>query len=1361
MKRFFTFLAALCLCSFAMMAESLLSTEFKTQEEFSQWTVIDANDDGTTWKFDDWASPSYVFYGYHSTNAADDWFITPAITPTESGIVAINFAVQGSSYGEKFEVKVGNGNTVEAMTTSVSDILTPPNEVVSYVYLMEVEANETYHIGFHAISDADKWRIFLCSVDVSFTNNPVDLQAVEFVSPVSNFGLDQETVTVKVRNTGWVAVNTFDISYSIDDETVVTETVNQTLAVGEEFEYTFTAKADLSTPRKNFFLKAWTTHEDDINPNNNLCHTAVLHKAPAAVPYFMGFEANEYTDGIQILNLNNDSGDWEIYTDPWYNLAHTGSFCLAYNYDKNNNANDWAFLEPITIEEAGYYVLKFWYSGDDNHPEKLGVYYGNAAAPESMTNKIVEYAPFARGAYEESINIIYIDQPQTIYIGFYAFSDKDENWLCVDDVSFEKVDGEAADIMLMPITNPIGFVHAGTKKDIKFKLRNIGIKNTTARVEVKINDDVVYNESVEVLAQEIKDIIVADALAGLEPGTYTIAAQVYCDDDNNLENNAQTLTCKVVANPSLAWNFEDGQLPADFTYRVEDNGTINPSAGSEFNEYGWGIFNIGAHELYGEHMLAGTTWLDGTEKADRWLILPPVKPTEESCLVWDAASFNPNFLEDYAVMISSNGDDSWYYFTKEEYIQESADFKTRGIDLSEYAGQSIYIAFRLRSKNCEHLILDNIELYDVSKVELLEVKTSVDPAEGVVEKLDNFTVTFENIETVEIETYSFYPPYIASVSEDGTLSQIASAKATKVEGQANQISIAITQEGMTEITAEGKYALVIPRKDLIFNGDSKLLTTEPQFVYYYEIKGQSVVEGGLPISISPASGSIVKEISVITLEFSLDDYPNGMSYDWERNPVLYNEAGEEVALGHFGIQDPITFKSLYISFDVPITEEGTYTLKIEEGNIHEYKFGIDNPRMCPAFDIVYTVGNAELQYSISVAPSPEDNVVLADMKQFTVTFEGVQKIDFSTEAWHGYALRVDEKGNTLEEFPATCNMISDVAYTVTLDREPTELGIYRLVIPEAAVIVLDNAGVSGPNAEATFDYNVTQTEVVVEGLPISISPASGSTVKELQIITFEFSTADYPNTMDYDWEKKPVLYNEAGEEVAVGNYGYADASTYMSLYVSFEEAITAEGTYKLVIPEGGMREYGWGIENPRICPAMELTYTVGNAELQYTVTASPAPGTTIAVDELNQFTVTFEGVQKIDFSTEAWHGYVLRVDDKGNTLEEFPATCDMISDVAYTVTMDRAATEEGIYRLVIPEAAVIVLDNAGVSGPNAEVTFDYNVITVGIEDILNDATSFEVYTINGVRVLRNASTEDLKQLDKGIYIINGQKVFIR
>jgi hypothetical protein len=53
------------------------------------------------------------------------------------------------------------------------------------------------------------------------------------------------------------------------------------------------------------------------------------------------------------------------------------------------------------------------------------------------------------------------------------------------------------------------------------------------------------------------------------------------------------------------------------------------------------------------------------------------------------------------------------------------------------------------------------------------------------------------------------------------------------------------------------------------------------------------------------------------------------------------------------------------------------------------------------------------------------------------------------------------------------------------------------------------------------------------------------------------------------------------------------------------------------------------------------------------------------------------------------------------------------------------------------------------------------VTYVSVEDIIAEATSFDVYTLNGVCVLRNASAEDVKLLDKGVYIINGRKVALR
>ena len=238
------------------------------------------------------------------------------------------------------------------------------------------------------------------------------------------------------------------------------------------------------------------------------------------------------------------------------------------------------------------------------------------------------------------------------------------------------------------------------------------------------------------------------------------------------------------------------------------------------------------------------------------------------------------------------------------------------------------------------------------------------------------------------------------MAEDGTLSQIASAKMTTVEGQPTQLSIEITQEGMTEITADGKYALVITAKE---------------FVFHYQIG--TIADGALPISISPASGSTVKELSSIIFEFSAADYPNTMDYDSSKNPMLYNAAGEVVAEGHMGFADAATYMSLYVSFNEAITAEGVYTLEVPAGAMREYGYGLTNPKLCPAMTLTYTIGNAEPQYTIAVTPAPSENVALETISEFTVTFEGVQKIDFSTEAWYAYVQRLDESGKPVDSNP--------------------------------------------------------------------------------------------------------------------------------------------------------------------------------------------------------------------------------------------------------------------------------------------------------------------------------------------------------
>ncbi len=711
MKKFFTLIAAVVLTC-TLSAQTLFSTKFLTEDEFKAWTVVDANGDGSTWKFDDWGSPSYVFYTYNASNDGNDYLISPKIIPTKTGTVAILFAFQGSSYSESMEVYVANDT---ALANFVTPSITYPdikdNMHNGYV-LVDATEGEAFHVAFRATTIKDRFRLFLCSVEAKHVDNAFDLGVTAITSPTTGENLAQETVTIKVKNFAASDVNGFSVSYKIDDKEAVVENVAGTIKAGEELDYTFATKADLSTPRANYTIKAFANLADDLNSSNDTCTIKVRHVAPAAAPYFLGFEDDEDVSGLLFYNLNDDDGEWTISTGGWWSPpAHTGNNYLAYNYDSDNAGNDWAILEPILVE-PGYYALKFWYAATENHPEKLSVHYGNGSTPEAMTTKVLELNPITNATYQEAIVILNFTEAQAVNFGFYAFSQKNENWILIDDISFDKVNTESIDLAATNFSAPFDFIRSGNGTDVVLDARNLGIKDLTAEVKLTIDGGAATTQSVAVKGQEIKPVTFTNALAGLAEGKHTLQVVVTAAGDENAANDTIAKEVVVLGTPTKFWDFEDGKVPAEFTFEVGDQGTINPDAGDEFNEFGWGLFPISAHPMLGTRALAGTSWIDGVDKANRTVILPAVDITnEESYFVWDANSYNPSFLERYTVDIQDNTA-SWPYFSSEySAAAESVVPKTHGLSLADYVGKNISIAFNLTTANGEALILDNIGIY--------------------------------------------------------------------------------------------------------------------------------------------------------------------------------------------------------------------------------------------------------------------------------------------------------------------------------------------------------------------------------------------------------------------------------------------------------------------------------------------------------------------------------------------------------------------------------------------------------------------------------------------------------------------------
>lgn len=711
MRKIFTLVAAALLSAGALSAaEPLFSETFETAEDFGRWLEVDANEDGSKWQFNPDGDPSHVYYQYNSKNAANDWLISPAINIAEAGSYMVSYEVYGSSYKEAIEVWYGSAQSVAAMTTMGKSHESIPAERQGGFFLVDAPAGNL-HIGFHAVTPADRYRLYLCNMKVTQVNNPVDLRVTEIVTPVTGEALSQETVKVKIANDGLVDVDSYQVAFSVNDGEPVIETVNQPLAKGATTEYTFTAKANLSTPRGKYTVKAWTIHPDDIVPSNDAATANVRHVAPAAVPYFMGFEPDEDTSGFSYANLNYDDGYWHIAINDFFtHFSRTGDACMGYNYNKNNAGDDWFFLEPITME-TGWYVLKFWYSATENHPERLRVCYGNAPAPEAMTNVLVEYDPATNEHYLESINVFELKQSGKIYFGFYCFSDADENWLVIDDLSIEKIDNTSLDLMITDVTAPGAYLREANKKDVEFTVRNVGIIDANATVNVYLDGTKVKSEPLAITKQEIRKITMTDALAGMTAGAHTYKVEIVCDEDNNTGNNVVEGTVNYLTDAVMLWDMEDAKLPAEFTYRVEDSATLHPDAGAEFNEDGFGIFNL-EHYLLGNHALAAATWFTDDTSADRFIVMPKVKVTGKNAhFMWNSNSINERYREKYDVKVST-GDDKWYDYTGvAEISNESVYPQTRGIDLSPYEGKEIYVAFNIRTKGGEALILDNLGFY--------------------------------------------------------------------------------------------------------------------------------------------------------------------------------------------------------------------------------------------------------------------------------------------------------------------------------------------------------------------------------------------------------------------------------------------------------------------------------------------------------------------------------------------------------------------------------------------------------------------------------------------------------------------------
>ncbi len=105
-------------------------------------------------------------------------------------------------------------------------------------------------------------------IGYSSTVPELDVGISEIISPNNGSNLGDETVTVTIFNIGWEVISNLSVGFSVDNGTMIMETVAGPICYGGSIEYTFTALADLNEGGLHT-IEACTFHNGDERPDND------------------------------------------------------------------------------------------------------------------------------------------------------------------------------------------------------------------------------------------------------------------------------------------------------------------------------------------------------------------------------------------------------------------------------------------------------------------------------------------------------------------------------------------------------------------------------------------------------------------------------------------------------------------------------------------------------------------------------------------------------------------------------------------------------------------------------------------------------------------------------------------------------------------------------------------------------------------------------------------------------------------------------------------------------------------------------------------------------------------------------------
>lgn len=210
-----------------------LPMELNLSTDFDDITVLDVNNDGSTWT----NYEGNLRYNYNGSNQADDWVFTAPIEITADDIkhligLSIDARGQSTSYNETFDICFATAPTPEAMADHVV-----MSEVVNYTQFTTLQTSFLvsdpghYYVGIHATSPKNLYNLYINNLKVFESELEVETPAAvtEITATPDQTGANKATVTFTLPT---LTVPGADLAADVELTATVTSAVESKTLTG-------------------------------------------------------------------------------------------------------------------------------------------------------------------------------------------------------------------------------------------------------------------------------------------------------------------------------------------------------------------------------------------------------------------------------------------------------------------------------------------------------------------------------------------------------------------------------------------------------------------------------------------------------------------------------------------------------------------------------------------------------------------------------------------------------------------------------------------------------------------------------------------------------------------------------------------------------------------------------------------------------------------------------------------------------------------------------------------------------------------------------------------------------------------------